>query len=50
MSNFKSLYYANIFYFKLYMNNKRACEIFDTKTRTEIEEKINLLVYFKKYA
>jgi ariadne-1 len=35
------------FYFKLYMNNKRACEILDTKTRTDIEEKINLLVTLK---
>ena len=35
------------FYFNLYMNNLRACEILDTKTRNEIGEKINLLVSLK---
>ena len=35
------------FYFSLYMNNKRACEMLDTKTRNDIGEKINLLVTFK---
>ena len=35
------------FYFNLYMNNKRACEVLDTKTRNEIEEKINLIVSLK---
>ena len=35
------------FYFSLYMNNKRACEMLDTKIRNDIGEKINLLVTFK---
>ena len=35
------------FYFKLYMNNKRAVEILDTKTRNDLEEKINLIVTLK---
>ena len=35
------------FYFNLYMNNKRACEILNTKIRNDIEEKINLLVTLK---
>ena len=35
------------FYFNLYMNNKRACEILNTKTRNDIGEKINLLVTLK---
>ena len=29
------------------MNNKRACELLDTKTRNDIGEKINLLVTLK---
>ena len=35
------------FYFRLYMNNKKACEILDKKTRENIGEKINLLVTLK---
>ena len=37
----------NDFYFSLYMNNKRACEILNTKTRNDLEEKLNLLVTLK---
>ena len=35
------------FYYQLYINNKRACEILDTKTRENIGEKLNLLVSLK---
>ena len=35
------------FYFSLYMNNKRACEILDQKIRNDLEEKINLLITYK---
>jgi ariadne-1 len=35
------------FYFSLYMNNKKAVDILDTKTRNDIGEKINLLVTLK---
>ena len=35
------------FYFKRYMNNKKACEILDKETREDIGEKINILVTLK---